>query len=220
MPELNLNELQIDDTKNEVEVKEDNVFSLPDTEFNLPLRIKTFNNEKDFRSFIKNVEKLIRASNEYKLWTKYITEYLGETECAFTNEKITECPLAIHHHPITLYVIVEAVVTEIMAKGLEFSTFDVATKVIELHFQNKVGYVVLLSDLHSKYHSGFLNIPIELIHGEYKHILLNYPISDEEHDRICKLCTVNIEDITQTWQKDNYPGMKSVDIVKQDKIEE
>ena len=65
----------------------------------------------------------------------------------------------------------------------------------------------MLSDLHSKYHSGFLNVPIEFVHGDYKHIIQNYTIDETEYDRICKLCNVHAEELKQTWSKDNYPGI-------------
>jgi len=188
---------------------DDNVFTLPNSQFNLPLRISTFGSAKDFENFVKNSERIVRYSQEYKLWVNYITEALNHSQCALTNESINECSLEIHHHPITLYTVVKSVVNDMMAKKLEFSTFDVATKVIELHFQNKVGYVVLLSDLHKKYHSGFLNLPIELVHGDFKFILQSYAIDENEYDRICGLCNVHLDDMKQIWQKDNYPGIQN-----------
>jgi hypothetical protein len=188
---------------------DDNVFSLPNSQFDLPLRITSFPSEKDYENFVKNVERVVRFSQEYKLWAKYITEHLGQSKCALTNETINECCLEIHHHPITLYSVVKSVLNDVMSKNQEFSTFDVATKIIELHFQNKIGYIVLLSDLHKKYHNGFLNLPIELVHGDYKYILQNYSIEENEYDRICRLCNIHLTDIKQVWKKDDYPGIKN-----------
>ena len=186
---------------------DDNVFKVAGSDFDLPLRVKAFPSSREYELFIKNVEKLVRCSQEYRLWTNYITDNLGHSFCAFTKESNGECPTAIHHHPICLYTIVKGVVNHYLSRETEFSTFDIATKVIELHFQNKVGYVVLLSDLHAKYHSGFLNIPIEFVNGDYKHILQTYTIEETEYDRICKLCNVHVEELKQSWTKDNYPGI-------------
>jgi len=202
--ERNLNSLM--DSQNSL-TNDDNVFNLPQSDFNLSLRIKSFHSTKDFELFVKNVEKLVRISNEYKLWTQYVTEHLKQFQCALTKESINECPVDIHHHPVTLYTIVKAVITKFLSEEREFSTFDIATKVIELHFQNKVGYIVLLSSLHSKYHEGFLNLPIELINGDYKYILQNYTIEENEYDRICSMCNVHIEDLKQSWHRDDYPGI-------------
>lgn len=215
MQEMDLNEL-INDQSNKT--NDDNVFTLENSQFDLPLRIKSFNSAKEFEKFIRSSEKLVRYSPEYRLWIKYITDHLNQSKCALTNEKITECPLEIHHHPITLYTIVKSVVNDYISKEKEFSTFDIATSVIELHFQNKVGFIVLLSDLHSKYHSGFLNLPIDLVNGDYKFILQNYSIDENEYDKICGLCSVKMEDMPQIWTKDNYPGLE--EIKKQKQLEE
>jgi len=204
--DLNLAELA--DQSDECVSNVDNVFSLPDSGFDLPLRINSFASMKEYDAFIKNVERVVRYSQEYKLWIKYISEHLGHSQCALTNENITECSLEVHHHPITLYTIVKAIMNDIMSKSESFSTFDVALKVIELHFQNKIGYVVLLSDLHKKYHSGFLNLPIEMVNGNYKHIIQTYSIDENEYDKICRLCNVHLSDVKQVWHKDDYPGVR------------
>jgi len=189
---------------------DNNVFELPNSDFNLPLRIKTFPDTKSFEIFIKNAERLVRGSIEYRLWVQYITDHLGHTHCALSKESMSECPVEIHHHPVTLYTIVKGVINKLLSTEQEFSTFDVATKVIELHFQNKVGYVVLISSLHSKYHSGFLNIPIELVNGNYKYIIQNYTVDEEEYDRIAKLCNVHADDLKQSWGRGNYPGINDI----------
>ena len=186
---------------------DDNVFELPGSQFNLPLRIKTFPSAKEFEAFIKNVEKMVRFSLEYRLWTNYITEHLGNTHCAITKESMNECSIQIHHHPITLYNVVKGVLNKFLSTEQEFSSFDVSTKVIELHFQNKVGWIPLVSSLHEKYHAGFLNLPIELVGGDYKYILQSYTIDESEYDEIMKLCNIHAEDLKQGWQRDSYPGI-------------
>jgi len=210
--DVDLNKLSVPDTMAD---NDENVFTLPDSQFELPLRVNSFPSSKDYENFVKNVERVVRYSQEYRLWVKYITEHLGHTKCALTNENINECSLEIHHHPITLYTVVKAVINDSMAKNQEFSTFDIATKVIELHFQNRVGYIVLLSDLHKKYHNGFLNLPVEIVHGEYKYILQNFSIEENEYDKVCRLCNVHLSDMKQTWKKDEYPGIQESEDAKQ-----
>ena len=203
--ELNLEELATTNS----DVNDESIFSLPDTEFNLSLRVSSFNSAKDFDNFIKNVERMVRYSGEYKLWVKYITDHLGHSHCALTNESINECSLEVHHHPITLYVIVKAIVNDALRREQEFSSFDIAVKVIETHFQNKVGYIVLLSDLHKKYHSGFLNLPIELVNGEYRYIMNHYNLEENEYDKVVSLCGVHMDDVQQKWKKNEYPGIEN-----------
>lgn len=190
-----------------------NIFKLENSEFELSLRIENFSEEKEMFKFIKSCEKMIRQSPEYRLWVNYIVDVLGQDKCEFTNENIHECSIEVHHHPICLFTIVQTVINDCIAKHEKFSTFDISRKVIELHFQNKVGYVTMLSNLHEKYHNGFLQIPIEFVKGDYKHILTNYQIESEEYTRILSLCTVHKDDIKTLWSKNNYPGIEETKIV-------
>lgn len=184
-----------------------NVLVIENAEFNLPLRIEGFTNEKDCFSFVKAVEKMVRCSPEYRLWTSYILETLGKTKCEFTGEDFEECPIEIHHHPICLFTVVKTVMEDFITKKLPFSTFDIATKTIELHFQNKIGYVVMLSDLHAKYHRGYLQIPVEMVNGDYLFLPTHYTIEDEEYKRILSLCSVHKDALSIGWSKDSYPGI-------------
>lgn len=186
---------------------EKNVFKIETSPFDLSLRIDSFPDEKEQIRFIKAVEKMVRFSIEYRLWVDYIVETLGQNRCEFTNEVKGECPVEVHHHPICLYSIVKAVIDDKLRKHQSFCTFDIARDVIELHFQNKVGYVVMLSDLHAKYHNGFMQIPIEFVNGDFRHILRTYEIEKDEYDRILLLCAVHKDDIVQSWTKDGYPGI-------------
>lgn len=205
---MSTNELiTLPDPQEVLDLCPENVFALDGSPFNLPLRISSFASEKEVIEFVKCVERLVRHSNEYRLWVNYITETLGQSKCALTEENISECPLQVHHHPINLYTIIKTVINDCLKKKLLFSTFDIACKVMELHYQNKVGYVVILSDLHCKFHNGFLNLPIELVQGDYKHILTHYSIEENEYDKICSYCNIHISDMKQSWKKDFYPGL-------------
>jgi len=182
--------------------------SCDNSPFVLSLRCKSFAAEKQQEAFIRCVEKMVRYSNEYKYWHSYITHNLGFASCALTNESMNETKVEIHHHPISLYSICRSVVSAALNSQEEFCTFDIATRVIELHFKNKVGFVPLLSNLHEKYHNGYLDIPIELIHGDYKHILKNYPMDEVEKDKVLALCQVNLKNSKEvSWAKNKYPGL-------------
>jgi hypothetical protein len=192
-----------------IEPNEINVFKIENAPFELALRIDSFSNEKEQISFIKAVEKMVRFSPEYKLWVGYIIDTLGQNKCEFTGEIKGECPVEVHHHPICLYTIIKTLIDKKLQNKESFCTFDISKEAIELHFQNKVGYVVMLSDLHAKYHNGYMQIPIEFVNGDYKYILTNYEIEQEEYSRILLLCGIHKEDIVQSWGNNNYPGLIS-----------
>lgn len=200
-----------ENTDNITEVEQEPVFKLENSEFELSLKIDGFSNDKDKFKFIKSCEKMVRSSQEYRLWVEYIVDVLGQDTCEFTSESIKECSIEVHHHPICLYTIVQTVIDDFIQNKERFSSFDVAAKVIELHFQNKVGYVTMLSNLHEKYHNGFLQIPIEFVRGDYKYILTNYQIAEEEYKRILCLCAVHKDDVRVSWSRNNYPGVTSED---------
>lgn len=184
-----------------------NVFKIDNSPFELSLRINTFNDEKDEIKFIKAVEKMVRFSPEYRLWVDYIVDTLGQNKCEFTGELKSETSVDVHHHPICLYTIVKSLIDDKIKKHEYFCTYDIARETIELHFQNKVGYVLMLSSLHEKYHNGFMQIPVEFVNGDYKYILTHYEIDKEEYNRILLLCSVHKDDIVQSWSKNNYPGL-------------
>ncbi len=200
---------------------ENNVFSLVEG-FDLHLRIDHFEDEGEQIRFIKSVEKMVRRSQEYGLWRSYITDVLGQTTCEITNESITDCSIEVHHHPLGLYTIVETVVRSYLDHKREFSTFDIAKDVIELHFQNKVGYMVLISNMHEKFHNGKLQLPIEFVKGDYKWIPQHYSMEDDAYAKFLELANVHVKDVVETWSKGNYPGLlkdtpSTISVVEQQK---
>lgn len=198
-------EIEIDTTK---DTNDDNVLNLENSEFDLSLRIDHFEDEGEQIRFIKSVEKMVRRSPEYALWRNYIMDILGQTTCEITNEDASDCSVEVHHHPLNLYTIVSAVVEDRLNKHQMFSTFDIATTVIELHFQNKVGYVVMISNMHEKYHKGKLQIPIEYVRGDYKYIPQHYLLNEEENVKYLELCNLHKDQVLDSWKKGEYPGLK------------
>jgi len=203
--EINLaEEIKVDNSTNET-----SLLKLRESPFCLPLKMTGFTSEKEQASFLKSTERIIRNSTEYRSWVSYVTSTLGYNVCSLTHEKLVECTLDVHHHPIALFSLVKIVTDEFIEKNREFSSFDIALRTMELHYQNKVGYTVLLSDIHSKFHNGYQKIPIEHVHGDYKYILDNFNIDDDERNLIMERSNTHIEDCKIEWSKDSYPGLKN-----------
>jgi len=199
-------------SKTEIKSKEDALELYSDSyPFRLPLRISTFENETEYNKFIKNCEKLVRGSLEYKLWRNYIIDVLGINECALTKEVMHEATVEIHHQVPSLFILIKALVNKKLDKTESFSTFDIAIEAIELHFKNKVGYIPLLSSLHEKFHNGFLKLPFELIKGDYNYFLneLSKYLDSEDLDALQERLAVSLKDYKyEGWSKDEYPGLK------------
>jgi len=184
---------------------EDNFVLYDEDEMSLSLRITEFTSDKQQKYFIKKVEKIIRGSTEYKVWTDYIRDTLGKTKCMITDEDHEETTVDIHHHPISLYVIVKGVVMEHIKNERSFCSFDIAAKVMELHFSLKAPFIPLVKSLHEKFHRGYLQIPMELVHGnwedymeEYEHYLDKEDIMKVVHRSEIKL--ENLKD-NKEWYK-------------------
>lgn len=174
------------------------------------LRIKSFFDEKDFFKFIKSCEKMIRGSIEYRVWREYIIDILKVNECALTHEKYEETNIEIHHHIPSLYILIKCIITKFMEESREFSSFDICTEAIEQHFLNNIGYIALLSDLHTKFHNGHLVLPIELVRGNFMNFMNIYGkyLEDQDLEVINSRLNTKFEDMQElSWEKDKYPGI-------------
>lgn len=149
--------------------------------FRLPLRIKNFHDDSDYKKFIRSVERMVRNSPEYKEWRNYIVDVLGIDKCMLTNESMDEVTIDVHHHVPDLYTLITCLVNECISKENEFCSFDICTKAIELHYQNKIGYVTLLKSMHEKFHNGYLRIPMSIVRGDYEYFVNKLlPYADED----------------------------------------
>lgn len=173
--------------------------------FSLSLRISNFENEAEYKKFLRNCEKTVRGSIEYKLWISYIKDVLQIQSCAITQEIMGEVTIEVHHHIPSLYTLVTALVNRKIEKEEKFSTFDIALEAIELHFANKIGYVVLIKSMHEKLHNGFLTIPISLVKGDYNYFVQEFSqyLDDNELDTINS--RLSIDSSNCSWTKNNYP---------------
>lgn len=172
----------------------------------LPLRISNFENEAHFKKFIKNCELLVRRSNEYSSWRNYIIEILGLNTCHITDEHISEVTVEVHHHIPSLYTVVSGVVNRKVNRQESFCSFDIAMDVIQLHFENRIGYTILIKSMHEKFHNGCLEIPINLIHGNYNYFIQHYGgyLENDELEKINN--RMRVTENTVSWSRNNYPS--------------
>jgi hypothetical protein len=172
----------------------------------LPLRVTNFENEAHFKKFIKNCELLVRRSNEYSSWRNYIIEILGLNTCHITEEHISEVTVEVHHHIPSLFSVVSGVINRKINSQESFCSFEVAMEVIQLHFENRIGYTVLIRSMHEKFHNGCLAIPINLIHGNYNYFIQHYGgyLENDELEKINQ--RLQVTETTVNWTRNNYPA--------------
>ena len=156
---------------------------------------------KEYNRFIKNCKNLIRSSWEYSIWTRFIKSI--KNLCQFTKESTFALTVDIHHHPFSLENIVKIVCDRQLSTKGRTTTFDIAKEVMELHYKNKVGYVLMIKSLHEKFHNGYLNIPIELVSGDWKYLEENYTIPDDIAKVVEKYKAVTLENCPRLkWDGD------------------
>jgi hypothetical protein len=178
--------------------------------FRLSLRMDNFENETEYKKFVRNCEMMIRRSVEYKLWRNYIVDVLQINECMITHECMEDVTIEVHHHLPSLFTLVAALVNKRIESNESFCTFDICQDAIELHFKNKIGYVTLLKSMHEKFHNGKLAIPIGFVKGDYNHFVREYSkyLDDDELEKIqTRLAT---KDTNCTWSKDEYPSLQKM----------
>ena len=95
--------------------------------------------------FIKEVEKLVRHSDDYSAFVQYIKRTLGLDFCQVSS-KITGdmATIEMHHGPLfTLYDVCEVILNYFIGKGKKINTFRIADKVLEEHFAMRVQIIML-----------------------------------------------------------------------------
>ena len=141
--------------------------------------VEVFEDEKSKKNFIKNVERLIRSSQEYTKFIAYLRKDLSFNSCAILNELSTEnVSIELHHFPFNLYEIVEAVINKRLEKDLPLSTFSISEEVMILHYTNCIGLIPLSKTMHELAHSGTGNLQIDqrMVVGEYIEFFNEYGI--------------------------------------------
>jgi len=144
---------------------------------NSPLFYKyDLGNEVQFARCIKQLEFMIRKSMSYDRWQKG-TKY-PVSECTLCGESFEYVKPETHHHPQTLFSVVEGILQKhIDLNDLDdFTDFDICQEVMDAHFHKKVMYIVLCAECHSKYHQGVPTVmeEIELAQMKQKKLIDNF----------------------------------------------
>lgn len=127
--------------------------------------------EKDFDHYIKDIEKDVRRSFEYRRFINYIRDNMDMDRCSFlqgvTNEETFDIKIEIHHYPFTLRDIVEIVYRKRNALNESLDLHMVSKEVMELHYKLMIGLIPLSETVHELCHAGRLFIPVDKVMGRY-----------------------------------------------------
>ena len=148
--------------------------------------------EKDREKYIKDLERIVRNSFEYRRFIAYLRENMDMNECAImenvSNKDNYKVKIEIHHSPFTLYDICTTVLNKRLALGLPTNIELVALEVTALHYYLFVGLIPLSETVHQLVHSQYLFVPVTNVLGNYQALIDNY------HDYIAP-------DLLQTYEE-------------------
>jgi hypothetical protein len=150
-----------------------------------------FYEEKAYKKFISNIERLIRSSKEYKKYIELLRSNLSALNIDNILSNITnaDAELEFHHYPLSLYEIVDIVCTSKFLNKEKFTSFSVAKEVMESHYINIIGLVPLTKTNHELAHNGDLFISKKQIFGDYSRFIDIYKnsVSADISNKISKM---------------------------------
>lgn len=147
--------------------------------------------------FIKYCERLVRSNEDYKLWLSSIRDNSRLSQDAFLyNLTSSLVEIQLHHYPINLFNITQAVIMKYLKEKQKISTFIIADEVIQLHFKGIIGLVPLTVTTHEIAHLDKLQFVRSQIYGDWELFYNQYKdyLDDYDHIVVKKLLdTTHIE---------------------------
>ena len=116
--------------------------------------------DNGYQALIKKLEMMCRMSPEYKVWSKDMKmegeEFHFEYSCPICDIEYEYSRMETHHHPKTLYEIVDYEVQRLLQSNnldAKIATpLEIATTVMKKHTDRHVDYVNLCKSCHEKFH--------------------------------------------------------------------
>lgn len=178
--------------------------------------------DKEFSKFLKDIEKEVRASFEYRHMIDYLKNYMGMDQCAFiqvSNKDNYNIKIEIHHYPFTLFDIVQIVYRKRAASFEPLDVQMIAKEVTMLHYKLLIGLIPLSVTVHQLAHEGKIFIPVQNVLGRYKLFVDQYknycePEQLETLDRIEKY---SFEQTSELLNSQEVLSMNYIDMNIQDK---
>ena len=127
-------------------------------------------NDKSKEKFIKDIERYIRTSLEYRNYIKYLKSEAKLNYCMVMHklpeDLANSLSIEMHHFPLTLYDIVETILDKYLKNNTSFTRLTIANEVMENHYLGRVGIVPLTISMHQLAHSGANFIAREDVYGK------------------------------------------------------
>jgi len=134
--------------------------------------------DKDRDKYIKDLERCVRSSYEYRAMINYLRNNMNMNSCAFipavTNEASRKVKIEIHHSPFTLRDICCIILNKRMRSGECLTVESVAYEVMFIHYSLMVGLIPLSETVHQLVHTQYLFVPTDKVYGYYRAFVNSY----------------------------------------------
>ena len=145
--------------------------------------------------FIKKTEQLVRRNDRYSKYIYELKTKKGLNHCQVLSHLTDkDCTIEMHHGPIfTLYDICDIMIDHFLRKGWEITTYDIADKVLDEHWANRIQVVMLSTSVHQDVHDREIFISTDQAWGNLTEFLKRYKLSPElreKYNRYMDRCQV------------------------------
>lgn len=139
-------------------------------------RDEYFSNLDSFTKFVKACEKLVRSSDRYTAYKKYLMTIAKLDHCqVFKDVTNEDADIEMHHGPIfTLFDYCSIMIEWFLIHDYKISTFRIADAVLREHEENHVQVVMLSSTIHQEVHERNIFISTKQAFGDLKTFILKY----------------------------------------------
>jgi len=176
---------------NFTEIKGNPIVKSDESMFPESFYFSKFYEEKAYTKFIKNIERMIRSSKEYKKYIELLRGNIAALNFDNVLNNITnaDAELEFHHYPFTLYELVDLICVDKFLKKEKFTTFSITKEVMQFHYQNMVGLVPLTKTNHELAHNGNLFFSKKQIFGDYNRLvkIFEETLSSEIKEKLTRL---------------------------------
>jgi len=194
--------------------------------YSIPYYKDGFMDTKEFNTFVRKVESLVRKSDEYKRYVGYVRNVVGLNRCSFMpNFTGDDAELEFHHYPLTLWdcaaMISEHMVIESKKK---VSSITVAEELLAAHYRNEVGGVMLSKTAHQMTHAGLLFVHLSQVFGDVNGFIERYKLgmTEEIGKNLNQLVELSANTVPQagcmrveqvSWNLTNAQGLTPDDLL-------
>jgi len=151
-----------------------------------------FANLDNFVGYVKAVESLVRTSKYYSRYIAYIKNDIGLNFCQVLSnikqdDEESKVEIEMHHGPIlTLFDYITILIDWSLYNNKKITTFSLANRMLEEHFNNNVQIVMLSKTVHEEVHDNNIFLNTKHAFGDLNRFLSKYRdgISNEQIEKI------------------------------------